>query len=188
MNKLIALITFFVAQSVMAHPGHDAASGWVAGLVHPLTGIDHLIALACLGALLADAPPRLRGVGVFALIASLSVGAALGLTGVALPAVEWGIALSVLVAGVMLLRSGSARPLLLVGGTVVFALFHGYAHGMEAKGEAACFVAGFLLSSLVVILMSMVIMKRFARDRSLRIASGLGVSAAGVLFLAILSL
>ena len=65
--------------------------------------------------------------------------------GVALVAAEWMIALSVLLAGVMLVRSGGTHPMLLIGGTAIFALFHGYSHALEASGEAAAYVAGFVV-------------------------------------------
>ena len=125
LRTLGALATLFAAQSAFAHPGHDVASGAMAGLMHPLTGIDHLIALACVGAFFAMVSARVRWTGVAALLGALAAGAGVGLVGIRLPAAEWMIALSVLVAGVMLVRSGGTHPALLISGTAIFALFHG---------------------------------------------------------------
>src|SRR5262245_38255775 len=92
------------ATAALAHPGHDAAtvgaSLW-AGLAHPFTGVDHLLAMAAVGvwsALVArSAAGTLRLPLVF--VALMLVGAALGLAGIALPAVEPMIAVSLLVVG-----------------------------------------------------------------------------------------
>lgn len=186
MKKLLALVMLFAAQPTLAHPGHDVASGAIAGLAHPLTGVDHLIALCCVGALLALVSTRVRLAGVVALLAALASGAGVGLSGVTVPYAEWMIALSVLVSGVMLVRSGSAQPTLLVGGVALFALFHGYAHGVESSGDALAFVAGFLVSSLVIVTLSTLAARAFVERQALRVAVGAGAGVAGMFLLSVL--
>lgn len=186
MKKLFAIIASTFAATAFAHPGHDAASGAMAGFMHPLTGIDHLIALMCVGALLAGASRRARSQGVAALICSLAAGAALGLTGFVLPASEWVIALSVLVAGVMLLRANTTRPALLVAGIAVFALFHGYAHGVEATGQTLAFVAAFLASSIAIVVTSMTV-TMLVRQFAFRAVLGAGAAVTGFALLASLA-
>jgi urease accessory protein len=134
------------AGAALAHPGHDAAtvgaSLW-AGLAHPFTGADHLLAMAAVGvwsALVArSAAAALRL--PLAFVALMLVGAALGLSGMALPAVEPMIAASLLVIGLLLALRAKLPAwagTLLVGG---FAVFHGYAHGAELPATAAALPA-----------------------------------------------
>jgi len=191
MNKLIAstlaVAAAVAAPSAFAHPGHDVASGAMAGLLHPLTGIDHLIALVAAGALFALAPRMARWGGLAALLAALAAGAGIGLAGVKLPGSEWMIALSVLAAGVMLVKSGGTHPALLIGGVAVFALFHGYAHGVETTGSAAAFVAAFLASSLTIVLVALLAARVFVERRALRVAAGAGAGMAGLALLLLLA-
>jgi len=184
--RIISLLAALAVPTAFAHTGHDVASGVIAGLMHPFTGIDHLVALVCLGALLAAAPARVRWAGIATLLTALAAGAGLGLAGIVLPASEWMIALSVLVAGLMLVRSGT-RPMLLIGGAAIFALFHGYAHGVESSGEALAFVAGFLSTSLAIVMLSVLAASQFLQRRALRIAFGAGAGLTGLLLLSMLA-
>lgn len=137
-----------------AHVGADAAAhhGLVAGLLHPLTGTDHLLAMLSVGAWSALATPRgdhaalLRAPAVFATL--LLAGALLGAAGVTLPAVEPMIAASLLVLGLLVALRRALPPAagaLLVGG---FALFHGAAHGAELGGAAA--LAGMVVTTALL--------------------------------------
>jgi len=158
------------AASAFAHPGHDAATvgaSLFAGLAHPFTGADHLLAMAAVGvwSALAATPKGQFGASTskldllrlpLAFVAMMLVGAALGLGGVALPAVEPMIAASLLVIG--LLVAARARLSALAGMAVVggFALFHGYAHGAELPATAAAlpavlaYVGGFAVSTMTL--------------------------------------
>src|SRR3546814_10624449 len=79
----------------------------------------------------------------------MAFGGALGVLGVAVPAVEVGIAGSAVVLG--LLVALAARPPLWVAAVIVaaFAVFHGHAHGTELP-EAAdplAYAAGFVVAT-----------------------------------------
>jgi urease accessory protein len=158
-----AALPFAVAASgpVFAHPGHDiatvSASLW-SGLSHPFAGIDHLLAmlgvgvwsaLGARGVVDAMRPP-------LAFIALMLVGAALGLGGVAMPAVEPMIAASLLVIGLLLAvraRLPVAAGMALVG---AFAVFHGFAHGAELPASAdalpgvLAYAGGFVLATFAL--------------------------------------
>jgi urease accessory protein len=91
-----------------------------------------------------------------AFVAMMLVGAALGLSGVALPAVEPMIAVSLLVIGLLVAsraRLSAATGMAIVGG---FALFHGYAHGAELPATAAAlpavlaYVGGFAVATMTL--------------------------------------
>ncbi len=160
MKRILATsaLSLLTAQSAFAYPGHDVVSSAMAGLLHPLTGPDHLVALVAAGVLFAAISQRAGWLGLSALITSLAAGAGIALFGVALPWSEWAIWLSVLAAGVMLAysrRYGISHPALLISGTMVFALFHGYAHGGEISGDAGGFVVGFLVASLIIVVLVM---------------------------------
>lgn len=131
LNKLAILAILMSAGSAWAHPGH-ASEGFADGLVHPLLGLDHWLAMLGLGlwSCAAGIPRRALATVCMALAAGAFVPAAL-------PVVEPLIAASVLVAGLMGL-GGTRLPvnlgLALAG---AFSLLHGHAHGQETAGFAA---------------------------------------------------
>ena len=132
-----------------AHPGHGA-SGFAEALAHPFLGLDHLLAMVAVGAWSVAALPahqRLAGPAVFLLM--LLAGLLLAWSGVALPGVEAGVALSVALFGAMLLagrRLGAAPGLAIVA---LAALLHGSAHGSELTAGPAMLatVAGLVIAS-----------------------------------------
>lgn len=175
-----------------AHTGVDGGahhgSSLVDGLVHPLTGLDHLAAMLAVGAWSAAA---LRGVKAWAapaaFAAMLLAGALLALAGLQLPAVEPMIAASLLGLGLLLAaRSQLPAPVAaaIAGG---FALFHGAAHGGELVQAAspAAALAGMLAGTVVLHLAGMVVGRVLAaRSAWFSRAAGTGVAALGLFFLA----
>ena len=127
-----------------AHPGHEVHASLVMGLMHPLTGWDHLLLLLCLGALVAGRGAAfIAGVGVLLPVA-LAGGATLGLALPQAPFVEpailatAGVSLALLVSRARLTRGG------LLALSLGFALVHGVAHGQEApSGNLGAYFAGF---------------------------------------------
>jgi len=170
-SRLIAGATLTLATaSAFAHPGHDGATvsaSLFAGLAHPFTGADHLLAMAAVGvwSALAVSPKGTFDNGKskmdllrlpFAFVVMMLVGAGLGLGGVALPAVEPMIAASLLVIGLLVAmraKLSAMAGMAIVGG---FALFHGYAHGAELPATAEAlpavlaYVGGFAVSTMAL--------------------------------------
>jgi urease accessory protein len=144
-HALLGLALWCLALGAQAHPGHVDGSGVVSGFMHPLTGLDHLLAMLAVGVYAARQEGRARWLAPLLFLGVLLVGGVAGHLQWALPQVEAGIAASVLVLGLMVIV-GSRMPKLpgyvLIAG---FALFHGFAHGMEAPGGGtfALYVAGF---------------------------------------------
>jgi urease accessory protein len=125
------------ATPALAHPGHEAAGGFSQGFLHPFSGLDHVLAMVAVGLVAARIGGRARVLVPFSFLAMMIVGGALGTVGIALPFVEVGIALSVMVFGAVLaLRTPLpvAGAMLLVG---AFAVFHGHAHGAEMPDAAS---------------------------------------------------
>lgn len=161
MNRLapvhFAIATALTAlpQVAMAHTGHGT-SGLFEGLAHPL-GLDHLLAMFAVGVWSVAALPLARvWQGPLCFCLAMVVGALLGVAGIGLPFVEQGIALSVVLFGVLLVvasRAGSvaspaAPGLLLVASA---ASLHGLAHGAEAPaGDFTAYALGFMLTTLVL--------------------------------------
>lgn len=151
----VALVS--VAAPALAHPGHDAG-GFAGGFAHPFGGFDHLMAMLAVGlwaVQYAGRPsatqPRALWLLPASFVAAMAAGFGLGLAGVALPGVEAGIALSVLILG--LIVAFAVRPPLPAAMTVtaLFALFHGHAHATE-MGDAAiiAYAAGMLLATALL--------------------------------------
>ena len=134
-----------------AHPGHDTAS-FGAGLVHPLGGLDHILAMLAVGLWVAQLGGRARWMAPATFIGVMTLGGALGLAHVSLPFVEQGILLSVLVLGVLI--AAAVRLPLVASAAIVglFALCHGFAHGAEMPDTAAGFTygAGFALATALL--------------------------------------
>jgi urease accessory protein len=137
------------ATTAQAHVGAGAAGGFVSGFMHPMSGLDHIVAMVSVGLWGAQlGRPAIWVLPVtFPLV--MAVGGFLGLVGVALPGVEIGIALSALLLGTMVLLA-ARPPLLAAGGLVtVFAIFHGYAHGTELPpgGNRLLYSVGFIVAT-----------------------------------------
>lgn len=144
-RSFAAFVLLLAANSVGAHPGHEAA-GFASGFHHPLGGLDHVLAMLAVGLYAGRQPGAMRWALPGAFVAAMLGGAAIGATGVELPAVETGIAVSVLVFGVLI--AFMTRPPLAVAVALVaaFALFHGYAHHAEmGDGTLASYAAGFAI-------------------------------------------
>ncbi|WP_426990631.1 HupE/UreJ family protein [Cupriavidus sp. 30B13] len=178
--------------AAIAHPGHDAAtvgaSLW-AGLLHPFTGMDHLLAMAGVGvwSALGARSPREALRMPFVFVALMLAGAALGLAGAGLPLVEPMIAASLLVIGLLVAlraRLPAWAGMAIVGG---FAVFHGYAHGAElptaagALPAAAAYVGGFTVATMALHLGGIGVGQVLRRHAGwLARAAGAGVALYGV--------
>lgn len=147
----LALAGALAADPALAHTGHGA-SGLEHGLLHPLTGLDHLLAMVCVGVL----GVTLGGAAVWALpltfVGTMVAGGLVGMAGIELPLVEAGIALSLVALGLALTLR--LRPPLVVSTLAVafFAIFHGHAHGAEAPESASglAYALGFVLATALL--------------------------------------
>ncbi len=135
MRKLLVAALTLLPTTALAHPGlthtHDLAQSLAQGFVHPLGGLDHVLAMVAVGLLAAQLGGRALWLVPAAFVVTMAAAGALGMTGVNIPHVETGIALSVVVLGaVVALRIGMpvGIAMAMTGG---FAVFHGYAHGVE---------------------------------------------------------
>jgi urease accessory protein len=139
------------ASPAAAHVGHGTmgSGNFLDGFLHPVTGLDHLVAMVAVG--LWGAQLRAPAIWLLPITFPLvmAVGGFLGLIGVPLPAVDTGVAMSGVVLGVCV--ATAARPPLWIPAIIVgaFGLLHGYAHGtaMPMSGSPIAFGAGFVVAT-----------------------------------------
>ena len=153
---LMAAGLLLTATTTAAHTGHGAhaESGFLSGLLHPMLGLDHLLAMAAIGFWSVRQNNLMKNATPAFVIGGMILGAALAWVGLSLPGVEAGITFSVLVAGILI--ATLAKLPTVVGGTLVgaFMLFHGFAHGTEMPAGAtlAAYLAGFSIATLAITL------------------------------------
>jgi urease accessory protein len=135
---LAGMLLFYLAfgQSAFAHSGSAAAIGLESGFMHPITGLDHLVAMVAVGLWGAQlGNPAIWTLPItFPLV--MALGGLLGVAGIDLPLTEPIVAFSGIALGVLIALR--ARPALWVAALIVgiFAIFHGYAHGRELPQAA----------------------------------------------------
>lgn len=148
----IAFALLCLSEPALASGVGRGESGFMSGLLHPVLGLDHLLAMVSVGLLSVQIGGRAVWTVPAAFVVLLGVGGGLGLAGIALPQVEGAIAMSVFALGLAIaLRAHMPMvvAMLFVG---FFAIFHGHAHGEEIPrmAEPAPFVAGFMLASALM--------------------------------------
>ncbi|MBR7888742.1 HupE/UreJ family protein [Marinomonas sp. A79] len=116
---------------VMAHPGHEHASSFMTGLMHPMGGLDHLLAMLAVGLWAASIGGKAMWMLPLAFISAMLLGGGLAIAGIQMPFVEQGILLSVILVGVLLVASARFSIATCASIAGLFALFHGTAHGVE---------------------------------------------------------
>ncbi|HEU0283351.1 MAG TPA: HupE/UreJ family protein [Gallionella sp.] len=167
-----------------AHAGAGEASGFLHGLIHPASGLDHVCAMLAVGLWAAQMDGRSVWAVPLTFVSVLALGGALPMLGISLPFVEQGIVLSVLLLGVLI--AASVRlPLWLGSGMVgLFALWHGHAHGAEMPAAASGigYVLGFVLATALLHVIGIAFslgMQWLARERVIR-AAGASIALCGM--------
>ena len=148
-----AVMGLALATPAFAHTGVGVHShGFAAGFLHPLMGLDHMLAMLGVGVWAAQIGKRAAWLVPAAFVAVMIAGAGLALSGIAMPMVEFGIAGPVLAIGA-LIAFGTRLPVgVAMGLAGLFALFHGHAHGTELPGFAhpAAYGAGFVAATALL--------------------------------------
>jgi len=151
MRRTLSLAGLLMAAAVpaIAHPGQGGE-----GFLHPLTGVDHLLAMLGVGlwaALLAGRRKLSAVVVPASFVLMMAVGAAAGFAGIKLPLAEAAILASVFAIGALVM-AGARLPAAWAAAVVgLFALFHGYAHALEAPAsDAGDYILGFLVATALL--------------------------------------
>lgn len=182
---LLALIAW--PEHALAHVQTGEAVGFLTGFLHPLSGPDHVLAMLAVGLWGAQLGAPAIWLLPIAFPLVMALGGMLGLVGVPLPGIEYGIAMSALLLGAAVLFE--ARPPLAVAAALVgfFAIFHGHAHGTELPpGQSALLYSmGFVIATgcLHATGIGIGAVHRWPWGRALLRAAGAGIAAGGVFFL-----
>jgi urease accessory protein len=176
--------------AALAHPGHGDAGGFTHGFMHPVGGLDHVLAMIAVGLFAAHLGGRALGLVPATFVAVMAAGGALGMAGIAVPFVETGIALSVVVLGLAVALRMSVPTLAAMALVGLFAVFHGHAHGAEMPQDASGFgyAAGFMLATALLhgagIALGLAVAKlgELAGRRAVQVAGG-AMALAGVVIL-----
>jgi urease accessory protein len=170
-----------------AHILGDEVGGFISGFEHPISGLDHIVAMVSVGLWGAQlGPPAIWLLPVtFPMV--MAFGGMLGLLGVPLPGTEIGIALSAIGLGAMV--AGEIRPPLWIAAALVafFAIFHGHAHGTELPPDESgvLYSIGFVVATGLLHLAGVaigLIHRWTAGEVALRLG-GAGVAITGCVFL-----
>ena len=172
----LAAAAILLAQPALAHEQADVGGGLAAGLLHPLTGADHLIAMVAVGIWGAQLGAPAIWVLPITFPLVMAFGGVLGILHVPLPMPEVVIALSALVLGgavALRLKLPFAAAAAIVA---VFAIFHGHAHGAELPGSAnpLAYGIGFVVATGLLHLCGIVIGTLTRWPAGERIVQGLG--------------
>ncbi|MER2556424.1 MAG: HupE/UreJ family protein [Candidatus Competibacter denitrificans] len=186
-HGLLALALLGMGGTVQAHTLGLPHMDFATGLGHPLTGLDHVLAMVAVGLWAAQSGGRALWLVPLTFVLTMAAGGALGFMGIQLPMVESGIAGSVLTLGVLVAlasRLSLAASMALVG---LFAIFHGYAHGAEMAVESSAlwFSLGFMLATAILhgAGIGIALVARQGMTARLVRAGGVAIAAGGVLLL-----
>ena len=142
-TPLLAILALLAPALAFAHPGalaDHAHTSFMAGLLHPLTGADHLAAMLAVGvwSALAIRPVWLAPLAFVAMLLAVALATQAGVV----PAgAEPMIATSLLVLGLLVATRAQLPRAAAVALCGAFAFFHGAAHGAELGGGSAAWAA-----------------------------------------------
>ena len=151
--RVLGLALAVLPGTAFAHPGHELVSGAAGGLMHPFTGLDHILAMLLVGVFAYQLGGRALWALPLTFLAAMAAGGLLGSAGPESWMVETGIALSVIGLGAAVALNVRAPVALAAAAVGVFAVFHGFAHGAEmpATADAVSYGAGFMLGTAILI-------------------------------------
>ena len=184
---IILTTALLFAPPALAHTETTAVSGLLTGLLHPLSGIDHMVAMVAVGLWGAQLGSPAIYLLPIAFPMVMAFGGILGIAGVPLPGSELMIALSAVALGTAVALRARLPVWLAMAVVSVFAVFHGYAHGVElpATADPTTYATGFVIATGTLHLVGILIgnLQRFAWGGFALRGLGVGVAGLGCLFL-----
>jgi urease accessory protein len=154
-TKLARLIAFALALApgvAFAHTGIGHTHGFTYGFIHPLSGVDHILAMVAVGLFAAQLGGRALWLVPASFVSMMALAGILGTTGIPLPFVEIGIAISVIALGLIVAFEAKPPVAAAMALVALFAIFHGHAHGAELPEDASSLVygAGFVAATALL--------------------------------------
>jgi urease accessory protein len=181
-RRLLLIIPLAAVPLAQAHPGHGLHS-FSAGLKHPLTGYDHLLAMIAVGLWAVQLGGRARWALPLAFVSAMALGAMAGISGFALPGVNGWILASVFALGLLIAGAAKLPPGVGVGLVALAGAFHGLAHGAEMplSANSLHFLAGMVVTTALLHAAGVAIgLAAQKRSVTLLRLTGTGIVAGGV--------
>jgi len=155
----IPAMGIFFATPAMAHPGHGENLGFLGGLVHPLTGFDHLAVMVMVGVWAALLPVKAKWSGPATFVAAMIIGFALVPVGLNFGA-EAVIPASLVGLPLLILLARRAPLGLQFVAVALFGFAHGFAHGADIGGSPISFAIGMVTATLALHMLGMTVAAR----------------------------
>lgn len=187
-RAVVSTALWFFWGAALAHTEQSATGGFAAGLLHPVQGLDHLLAMVAVGiwGAFLGAPLLWALPVVFPLL--MVFGAVLGIAGVPVSFVEAGIAVSVVLLGSVILTGWRAPVAAALALVAVFGVLHGHAHGTELPEAAspASYSAGFVIATGLLHVAGIALgrLEQLPQGRGVLRGSGAAMALAGAWMLA----
>jgi urease accessory protein len=175
---LATLFSLAAATPALAHTGVGATHGFVHGFLHPIGGMDHMLAMVAVGLWASLLGGRALWIVPAAFVSAMVLGGILGVNGIGLPYIEAGILGSVLVLGALVAMNVQLPTALAAALVAVFAVAHGHAHGAEMPEESAAitYAAGFVLATAGLHLAGIALGMALTRLAGTRLARVMGIA------------
>ena len=175
------------AEPAFAHVGQEEAASLLTGLAHPISGLDHVLAMVAVGLWGAQLGSPAIWLLPVAFPMVMALGGVLGLVGVPIPGVEYGIAASAVLLGAAVMFELRPPPAAAAALVAFFAVFHGHAHGTELPpGQSAMLYSmGFVVATGGLHAMGIGIgeARRWTWGNVLLRAAGTAVAVGGIFFM-----
>jgi len=184
---LIVMALMLFSTPAAAHIVHG--EGLMAGLAHPFHGMDHILAALAVGLWAGQRQDRLAwalpGLFAVALLISALAGHA---SGNPLPLMEPGIAATVLLLGIFIAFALNMPAAVSAALLVVFAVFHGWAHGVEQPvgTTVGSYLIGLAVGTLVLQFAGILASRKLLRADMLKLAGGFVAGAGSMMLLAVM--
>jgi len=145
MKRILIPALALMPSAALAHAGHDSGS-FLSGMLHPVGGTDHVLAMVAVGLWAAQAGGRALWAAPASFVGAMLLGGAAGAAGLPFPAVEPMILASIIIMGALIALAVRLPLMVALPALAVFGAAHGWAHGAEgpASGMLA-YTAGFAL-------------------------------------------
>jgi urease accessory protein len=152
----MTLLALLSPTAVFAHAGHSS-DGILTGMLHPLTGMDHLLVMLGVGLLAVLAGGKAKWQIPLTFLAAMLIGALIALSQINIAGIELLIVISVIATGVALFKRIKLSGAIMFSVVAVFAASHGFAHGVEmpVSVEMMKYFAGFIAVTFILQMVGM---------------------------------
>jgi len=184
---VLFLGTLLIYSTSYAHTTHGHVNGFIAGIGHPVLGVDHFLAMVAVGIVSAGIAGKAIWTVPLTFVLSMLVGGVIGGYFPNIPFVEFGIVASVIALGLVIAIGKNIMQIIAMVFVGIFGLFHGYAHGTEmpAMADPLLYGAGFVTGTIGLHLLGVLIgwgADKLPRGSEVLRASGGIMSVVGIYF------